>query len=143
MAGRPPGDSNTGARVVALYRRGVRPLEIAERLGLNQSTVYDHLARRVGSIPRLIDPRRTEAVAMREAGATLLAIADHFEVSQQTVHRWCRDTSRGPAARRVGSLTREQVVEMLDGGATMVLVAQRAGVTRQAVHEALKRWGLR
>lgn len=96
--------------------------------------------RRAHGGPRLWD--LAEALKMREEGATIRAVAQHFGVSDAAVHTGLRRRGHPTTTPRLKKFSREQAFDMYRAGYVIAEIARHLGVAPPSVRRALLLAGL-
>ena len=134
-------------KVAELYQQGVRPLAIAEQLGMASSLVYSDLARRGLSpgMQRIPTKTRKRIIAMRLAGMGHTQIERTLGLSAPTVRRYTQRAGIPSEATKMVSAKREafRLYHALRPlGWSYDRIAARAGVSRATLHRWVHDAGL-
>lgn len=143
--------TDTGSRVVELYQRGVRPIDIAHQLNVAQATVHYHLRKAAEATkqepkPRRRGPRKGAKVRTHELVAELLAqglsraeIARRLDIRKSTVTYHAAKLGKDIDQRFARRFDWSCVQQYYDEGHSVRQCAQVFGFSTWAWSGAVKR----
>lgn len=154
MSRRPPLTEAQRLEAVALFRAGMRPDDIADRMGRNRSSIYRALRRTepiaftAAPIPGARTKHSPETVArfveLHAAGRTVASIADELGIGHSTAENWSAGLNTRNRQRTGACHAGWWTVER-----TRALIRMKAeGVTREAIcaamgctmHSVIEQW---